>query len=54
MNGYWIRSHERILDSVSRCRERIRSHTVRRLPRVISLGKSHNLLTYKGWYDKRV
>jgi hypothetical protein len=43
-NGYGIMSHERILDYVSQCGERIRSHTVQHLPRVISLERSHKLL----------
>ena len=46
-DGLSYDAHERILDEVSQWRERIRSHIVRRLSRVISLGKSHNLLTCK-------
>jgi len=43
-NGYWMRSHERILDEVSRCRERIRSHYVRCLSGSISVEIPYNLL----------
>jgi hypothetical protein len=44
-NGYGLRSHERIWAEVSRWRERIRYHIVRRLARVLSVGKSHKLLS---------
>jgi hypothetical protein len=47
-NGYWIMSHEWILDYVSRCRKRIRSHIVKRLPSVISMKRFHNLLQQQG------
>ena len=44
-DGLSYDAHERILDEVSQWRERIRSHIVRHLSRVISMERSRNLFS---------
>ena len=44
VNSVLYDAHERILDYVSQCCERIRSHMMRHLPSVISIARSRNPL----------